>query len=196
MPEKKLPLPGECCWCQPHKGKGKKGKKGQQQGSEAKDGDARKKGASHLCDQVGHFARACTNKKEQQVTCTVLTYIVDQFQWVMMLAEVRQIPEPSSNVELLVESGAACYAWPCKVKTVSSHGGKVVTATGAPVESQVTMEVYLQLVDVHGQDIVVNAVFELLLLRRPTLSESRLVDNGFAVVTCDESGKKIRKSGR
>ena len=77
-----------------------------------------------------------------------------------MLAEVRHIRDP-------FESGAACYAWPCKVKTVSSHGGKVVTATGAPVESQVTMEGHLQLVDVHGQDIVVNAVFELLLLRRP-----------------------------
>ena len=43
-----------------------------------------------------------------------LTCTDDQFHWVMMLAEVGQIREQSSNIDLLVDSGVACHVWPCK----------------------------------------------------------------------------------
>ena len=83
-----------------------------------------------------------------------------------MLAEVGQIREQSNNIEFLVGSGAACHAWPCKAKPGSSQGGTFLTATRAPVESQGTLEVKFQVVDVHGE----------------TITLSRLVGKGFAVV--------------
>ena len=46
-----------------------------------------------------------------------------------MLAEAGQIREQSSNIELLVDSGAACRAWPCKVKPGSSQGRTFLTST-------------------------------------------------------------------
>ena len=44
--------------------KGKKGKKGQRKGTKPKDGDAKKKGASHNCGEVGHFANVRRRKKQ------------------------------------------------------------------------------------------------------------------------------------
>ena len=125
-----------------------------------------------------------------------LTYTDDQFQWIMMLAEVGQIREQSNNIEFLVDSGAACHAWPCKAKPGSSQGGTFLTATGAPVESQGTLKVKFRLVDVPGETINVKVMFELLPVRRPILSVSRLVDKGFAVVMGNDQGNKLSKNGR
>ena len=57
------------------------------------------------------------------------------------------------------------------------------------------MEVLLQLVDVHGGKITVQAMFVWLLLRRSILSVSRPVDKRFAVVMGDELGNQICKNG-
>ena len=99
-----------------------------------------------------------------------------------MLAEVGQNQEQSNNIEFLVDSGVACHAWPFKTKSGSSSGETFLTATGAPVASQGTLDVSFQLVDVHGVEINVRATFELLPVRRPILSVIRLVEKGLAVV--------------
>ena len=123
------------CWYQTNKAsgkgkKGKKGKKGQGKGTKPKDGDTKKKGACHKCNEVGHFARECPKKKESNnasssgggdVHC--VTYTDVQSQWIMMLAEVGKIREQSNNIEFLVDCGAACHAWPCKATLGSSQGG-------------------------------------------------------------------------
>ena len=81
-------------------GKGKKGqvKKGQRKSTKPMDGDAKKNGACHNCDVVGHVARECPKKKETNnasssggggVHC--LTYTDDEFQWIMMLTEEVRI---------------------------------------------------------------------------------------------------------
>ena len=193
------------CWYQTNEGseKGKKGKKGQGKGTKPKDGDAKKKGARRTCGEVGHFARECQKKKESNnasssgggdVHC--LTYTDDQSHWIMMLAEVGQSREQSNNIEFSVDTGAACHAWPCKTKPGSSRGGTFLTATGARVASHGTLEVTLQLVDVHGVAITVQAMFELLLVRRPIPSATCLVDKGFAVVMGNEQGNTLGKDGR
>ena len=69
-----------------------------------------------------------------------------------------------------------------KTKPGSSRGGTLLTGTRAPLASQGTLDVSFQLLDVHGVEINVRATFELLLVRRPILSVSRLVEKGFAVV--------------
>ena len=71
-----------------------------------------------------------------------------------------------------------------------------MTATGAPVASQGTMDVSFKLVDVHGVAINARATFELLPVRRPILSVSRLVEKGFAVVMGKEQGNTLCKDGR
>ena len=48
----------------------------------------------------------------------------------------------------------------------------ILTATGAPVASQGTLDVSFQLLDGHGVEINVRATFELPPVRRPILSES------------------------
>ena len=163
-------------------GKRKKGKEGQGKSTKPKDGDAKQKGACHIFGEVGHFARECHKKKEASngspsggggVHC--LTFTDDQSHWIVMLAEVRQNQEQSINNELLVDSGAACHAWPCKTKSGSSRGGTFFNATRAPVASQRTLDVSFQLVDVHGVEINVRVTFELFPVRRPILSVSRLV---------------------
>ena len=113
-----------------------------------------------------------------------------------MLAEVGQNQEQSNNIEFLVNSGAACHAWPCKTKSGSSHGGTFLTATRAPVASQGTLDVSFQLVDVHGVEINVRATFELLPVRRPILCVTRLVEKRFAVVMGKEQGNTKGKDGR
>ena len=71
-----------------------------------KDGDTKKRGACHNCNEFGHFARECPEKKESNnasssgggdVHC--LTYTDDLSQWIMMLAEIGQIREQSKNIE-------------------------------------------------------------------------------------------------
>ena len=111
--------------------------------------------------------------------------------WRLHAAERRQ-----PDVAGIVDSGAACHAWPCKTKSGSSRGGTFLTATGAPVASQGTLDVSFQLVDVHSVAITVKAIFELLLVRRPILSVSRLVDKGFADVMGKEQGNTLGKDGR
>ena len=81
-----------------------------------------------------------------------------------------------------MDSGVACHAWPFKTKSGSPSGETFLTATGAPVASQGTLDVSFQLVDVHGVEINVRATFELLPVRRPILSVIRLVEKGLAVV--------------
>ena len=74
--------------------------------------------------------------------------------------------------------------------------GHFLNVTGAPGESQGTLDVSCQLVDVHGVEINVRATFELLPVRRPILSVSRLVEKGFAVVMGKEQGNTLCKDGR
>ena len=61
-----------------------------------------------------------------------------------MLAQVGLVVERSNDIEFLVDSGAACHAWPCRTTAGSSYGETVLTATGAPVASQGTLEVKFQ----------------------------------------------------
>ena len=136
-------------------------------GKERKARKARRaKRTCHNCGEVGHFARECLKKKESSnasssgVQC--LTYTKEQSHWIMMLADVGQSQEQSNNIEFLVDSGAACHAWPCKTKPSSFRGGTFLTATGAPVASQGTLDVSFQLLDVHGVETNVRATFELL----------------------------------
>ena len=68
--------------------------------------------------------------------------------------------------------------------------GHFLTATRASVASQGTLDVSFQLLDVHGVDINVRATLELLLVRRPILSVSRL-EKGLAVVM----GNTLSKDG-
>ena len=75
------------------------------------------------------------------------------------------------------------------MKSGSPQQGTFFRATGAPVELQGTTEVKFQLVDVPA----VKAIFELLLVRRPILSVSRLVPKGFAVVMGNELENKMSK---
>ena len=72
----------------------------------------------------------------------------------------------------------------------------ILTATVAPVASQGTLDVSFQLVDVPGVEINVRATFELVPVRRPILSVSRLVEKGFAVVMGKEQGNTLCKDGR
>ena len=90
-----------------------------------------------------------------------------------MLAEVGQNQKQSNNIEIMADSRAACHAWPCKTKAGSFRGRTFLTATGAPVASQGTLDVSFQLVDVHCVGIKVRATFGLLPVRRPILSVSR-----------------------
>ena len=157
------------CWYQAGRGggkgkKGKKGKRGEAKGTTSKDGDTKKKGPCHNCNEVGRFARDCRKKKASthsnssggfDVHC--LTYTDDQSQWIMMLAEIDHVCESSGDVELLVDSGAACRAWPCKVKPGSSQAGTFLAATGTPIESQGTKEVNILLFDLHCEIIIVTA---------------------------------------
>ena len=53
-----------------------------------------------------------------------------------------------------------------------------------------------QLFDVHGERITVRTMFELLPVRRPIVSVSRLVDKGFAVVMGNDQGNKLSNNGR
>ena len=131
--------------------KGKKGKKGQGKGTKPKEADNKKKGACHNCNEVGHFARHWRKKKESNnasssaggdVHC--LTYTDDQSQWIMMLAQVGQVVERSNDGEFLVDSGAACHAWPCRTTAGSSYGETFLTATSAPVATQGTLDVKFQ----------------------------------------------------
>ena len=92
-----------------------------------------------------------------------------------------------------MDSGAACYARTSKAKPCSSLGGMCLTATGAPVESQGTLEVRFPLVDVHGERITVRAMFELLLVRRPSLRVRRLFEDGFAVVMGNDQQNKVEQ---
>ena len=124
-----------------------------------------------------------------------LTYTDDKCQWIMMLTEVSQSGEQSNNIEFLVDSGAACHAWPCKTKPGSCRGGTFLTATRALVASQGTLEVTFQLVEVHGVAITVKATFELLPARRPILSVRRLVDKGSDVMMGNEQGNTLGKDG-
>ena len=43
-----------------------------------------------------------------------LTCTDDQSQWIMMLADIDHDCESSGDVESLVDSGAACHAWPAQ----------------------------------------------------------------------------------
>ena len=70
------------------------------------------------------------------------------------------------------------------------------TVTEAPVASQGTLKVSFQLLDVHGVEINMRATFELLPVRRPILSVSRLVEKGFAVMMGNEQGNTLSKDGR
>ena len=179
------------CWYQTNNGsgKGKKGKTGQGKGTKLKDGDIKKKGACHNCNEVGNFARECPKKEESNTVSSsggggvhCLTYTDDQSHWIMMLAEVGQIREQSNNIEFLWILELHAIRGRAKGNLVLFQRGTFLTATGAPVASQGTLEVKFQLVDVHGEAITVKTVFELLPVRRPILSVSRLVDKGFAVV--------------
>ena len=51
-----------------------------------------------------------------------------------MLTETGQIRERLN----MVDSGAACRAWPCKMKPGSPQGGTFWAAKGAPAEPQGT----------------------------------------------------------
>ena len=64
------------------------------------------------------------------------------------------------------------------------------------MHSHGTLEVTLQLVDVHGVVITVKAMFELLLVRRPIPSVTCLVDEGVPVVMGNEQGNTLGKDGR
>ena len=83
-----------------------------------------------------------------------------------------------------------------KQNLVLPRGGTFLTATGARVASHGTLEVTLQLVDVHGVVITVKAMFELLPVRRPIPSVNCLVDKEFAVVMGNEQGNTLGKDGR
>ena len=68
-------------------------------------------------------------------------------------------------------------------------------ATGAPVASQGTLDVSFQLLDVHGVEVNVRATFDLLPVRRPILSVSRLVEKGFVFVMGREQANTLCKDG-
>ena len=118
----------------------------------------RRKNACHNCNEVGQFARNCRKKKESNNASSscggdlhCLTYTDDQSQWIMMLAQVGLVVERSNDIEFLVYSGTACHAWPCWTTAGRQLDdswfflwGAFLTATGAPVASQGTLDVKFQ----------------------------------------------------
>ena len=128
-------------WYQTGKGvgNGKKGEKGKKlrEGQQIQRWRHKKRGPCHNCNEVGHFARDCPKKKEsnnsnssggRDLHCLTCTDV--QSQWIVMLAEIDHDGESSGDVESLVDPGAACHAWPCKVKPGSLQAGTFLTATG------------------------------------------------------------------
>ena len=114
----------------------------------------------------------------------------------MMLAEIGQNQEQSNNIEFLVDSGAACHAWPCKNKSGSSRGGTFfdchtsascitgyagcVISIGGRAWCGSQCESHVRIASVRG----------------PIMSVSRLVEKGFAVVMGQEQGNTLCKDGR
>ena len=142
------------CWYQA----GKESEKG----TKPKDSDNKKNGAWDNCNEVGHCARNCPKKKESSTTSFsgggdlhCLTYTDDQSQVIMMLAHVGSVVERLNNIEILVDSGAACHVRSCRTTAGSSLGKTLLTVTGAPVASQGTLEVKFHWVNVHGEKITV-----------------------------------------
>ena len=93
-------------------------------------------------------------------------YTDDQFQWITMLEKVGPVVEQSNITELLMDSGAASHVRPCRMTAGYSYEEAFLKATGAQVTSQV-----------HGEKITVKAMFELLTMRCPILSEKRLLSS-------------------
>ena len=159
------------CWYKPARvvekeKKGQMDKKRQGKGTTSRDGDNKKKGPCHNCDEFGHFVRDCPKKKEsnnsnssggRDLHCTTCTD--DQSQWIMMLADIYHDYESSGDVEYLVDSGVGCHVWRCKVKPGSSQAGTFLTATKTPIESQRTQGLRFRLFEVHSDKITVTAAF-------------------------------------
>ena len=127
----------------------RKARKDKGKGTKPKEADNKKKGACHHCNEVVHFARNCRKKEESNSARSdlyCLTYTDDQSLWILMLmlAQVGLVVERSNDIEFLVDSGTACHSWLCRTTAGSSYGETFLTATGAPVASQGTLEVKFQ----------------------------------------------------
>jgi hypothetical protein len=211
------------CWFK-DAGKGKKGggkatPKGEGKGKDkgkgkGKDGKPKKKGLCHNCGKEGHFARDCRSKKTGDSAAAVeLTYLgVPDLEesWLMMLEHVEQGKiltaleqevQPLNAVvrdatEFLVDSGAACHAYPLtKGQRKTGNGTTYVTASGQTITSGGTQRLTYHVEATNGRKIGIDADFEDLPVHRPLLSVGMLYEQGYDVRFSKRHGCYIELKG-
>ena len=120
------------------KGKeGKKDKKGRRKITKPEEDDSKKEGACNKCNAFGHFALNCPKKRESNNVsysggddqhCS--TFTDDQFQGITMQEKVGPVVEQLNITELMMDSGAACHVWPCRMIVGYSFEEAFLTTTG------------------------------------------------------------------
>ena len=200
------------CWFKDGKGKNKgdgKGKvKGDGKGKKGKKSDVpRKKGLCHNCGKEGHFARDCRSKKVDKTAAAVekaekeLSYLGipdGEEHWMMVLeSDVECLHAVTQeSVEFLIDSGAACHAFPMRTKSKTPHNGSTfVTASGETITSGGKSKVNYSVEASDGKKVMVSGEFEDLPVRRPLLSVGMLYEQGYDISFSKKHGCWIEKDG-
>ena len=117
-----------------------------------------------------------------------LNCMIDQSHWIMRLSGSRSDPGTVKQHRVLGGFWSCCPCVAVQGETWFSQKRDVSDCDRWKVE--------FQQVAVHGEKITLKAMFELLLVRRPILSVSRLVEKRFVVVMGNDLGNKMSKNGR